>query len=341
MRFAKGVGRSLVGAAALCVGAACTEGTPPATSASTPKKTPRSDRPDPFGHSAVACRACGGFVEGQTALTFQGSRDLGAHAWLYEAAKACIARAKRDGWSLEGDLQVEVSVGEDGAPRHACGAHKAMDPKLAACLLDAFDAKVPTEAKGRTFATWLVPKELAVGIPAEEPPPPPSPAPRYDECDGDAPSPDEPTPTPAKGPKDDSSPLVRSCGAGRLRGADSVFAAARSKIRGCYQQGLNFDPDIEGRLAFTLAVGADGAVPGACWGKSGSLTPAMVQCITSVLRSLRFDPPAGGRARIGGSFSFVNDNKGKNAPATTTERRTPAASAAPPTPAWPWPVLVH
>lgn len=340
MRFAKGVGRSLVGAAALCVGAACTEGTPPATSASTPKKTQRSDRPDPFGHSAVACRACGGFVEGQTALTFQGSRDLGAHAWLYEAAKACIARAKRDGWSLEGDLQVEVSVGEDGAPRHACGAHKAMDPKLAACLLDAFDAKVPREAKGRTFATWLVPKELAVGIPAEKPPSSSPPAP-LDQCEGEAP--EEPAPAPAKRRESDSSPVVRFCGDAdeRVRGADRVINGARGQIRRCYQDGLNADPDNEGSVAFSLDVGADGTVPRICWSRRGSLSPTVVQCITSALKAVRFDPPAGGRATVGGSFSFVNVNKGKNHPATTTERRTPAAFAAPPTPAWPWPVLVH
>lgn len=333
MRIAKGIGRGLVCASALAALVACAQG-PKGAGPSSPKKG--TERPDPFGHSAIACRACGAFVDGQTALTFQGTRSEAPNVWLYDAASPCIARAKRDGWSLEGDLQVEVTVRPDGAPKHACGAHKAMDPRLATCLLDAFDARVPREPKERTFATWIVPRDLAAKIPPEAPPEPPI---AYDDCLGDAPPGADPTPTAKQAPVD-GFPSVRSCGqTGRVEGADKVIAAARPMVRRCYQSGLNAAADMEGRVAFFLDLASDGSVGRVCRKVTGTLSPEVAGCISAALKGLSFEAPTGGHATVGGSFSFVNE----------TKRRRETAQPPPPPPSprrqaslpWPWPVWVR
>lgn len=325
-----GVGRSLLGAMALCVGAACTQGGPSRSQATRPKNPQRSERIEPGGHSAVACRACGAFVDGPTALTFQGSREPGAHRWLYDAAKPCIARAKREGWPLDGDLQVEVGVNEDGAPKHACGAHKSMDPRLATCLLDAFDAKVPREPR-RTFATWLVPKELAAGIPAE------TPLPEEDECELASGS-DQP---------DDEPRLVhlpvRSCGSAEIKtvpAAEDVLASARTRMRICYQNELGPGTEMHGRFRFNLEVGKDGGVTRVCRRVSGTLNRRAVLCMASALQELRF-PTLARLSTVTGSFSFVQSKTSGRGDRSSEREALRALDSTPPPPAWPWPVLVH
>lgn len=102
-----------------------------------------------------------------------------------------------------------------------------------------------------------------------------------------------------------------SVSAGKISGADRVLAGARGRIRGCYQAGLNSNPDMEGRVSFTLSISGSGSVSNASASPSGSLSGGVVSCIQGVLRGLSFDPPEGGAATVSGSFSFVNANKGK------------------------------
>ncbi len=102
-----------------------------------------------------------------------------------------------------------------------------------------------------------------------------------------------------------------SVSSGKISGADRVLAGARGRIRGCYQSGLNSNPDMEGRVSFTLSISASGSVSSASASPSGSLSGGVVSCIQGVLRSLSFDAPEGGAATVSGSFSFVNANKGK------------------------------
>lgn len=91
--------------------------------------------------------------------------------------------------------------------------------------------------------------------------------------------------------------------------ADRVIAAARGPIRACYQGALKKDPSAEGRTAFLLHVGADGAVDWWCVGPVGTIaTTTAVPCIASSLAGLRFAQPKGGAATVGGSFSFVDAN---------------------------------
>jgi hypothetical protein len=102
-----------------------------------------------------------------------------------------------------------------------------------------------------------------------------------------------------------------SVSVGKISGADRVLAGARGRIRGCYQAGLNTNPDMEGRVTFTISVGGSGSVSSASATPSGTLSGGVVSCIQGVLRGLSFDPPENGAATVSGSFSFVNSNKGK------------------------------
>ena len=102
-----------------------------------------------------------------------------------------------------------------------------------------------------------------------------------------------------------------SVSSGKISGAERVIAGAKGRIRGCYQSGLNSNPDMEGRVTFTLTIGGSGSVSNASVSPSGSLSGGVVSCIQGVLRSLNFDAPEGGAASVTGNFSFVNQTKGK------------------------------
>ncbi len=102
-----------------------------------------------------------------------------------------------------------------------------------------------------------------------------------------------------------------SVSAGKINGAERVLRGAQGRIRGCYQAGLGSNPDMEGRVSYTLSISGSGSVSNASVSPSGSLSGGVVSCIRGVLSGLSFDPPEGGAASVSGSYSFVNANKGK------------------------------
>ena len=92
---------------------------------------------------------------------------------------------------------------------------------------------------------------------------------------------------------------------GKIDGAERVLAGARGRIRGCYQAGLASSGDMTGRVAFTVTVDGSGGIQSVNATSSGTLSGGVVQCVSGVLRSLRFDAPESGAAAVAGSFSFV------------------------------------
>ncbi|HEU4410511.1 MAG TPA: AgmX/PglI C-terminal domain-containing protein [Polyangiaceae bacterium] len=102
-----------------------------------------------------------------------------------------------------------------------------------------------------------------------------------------------------------------SVAVGKISNADRVLAAARGRIRACYQNGLNSNPDMEGRVSFVVSVGGSGAVSNANVTPTGTISGSVVSCIQGVLKGLNFEPPEGGAAQVNGSFNFVNSNKGR------------------------------
>jgi hypothetical protein len=102
-----------------------------------------------------------------------------------------------------------------------------------------------------------------------------------------------------------------SVSVGKVSNAERVLAGARGRIRACYQNGLNSNPDMEGRVSFTVSIGGSGSVTNASVTPGGTIGGSVVSCIQGVLKGLNFDAPEGGAATVAGSYNFVNSNKGK------------------------------
>lgn len=102
-----------------------------------------------------------------------------------------------------------------------------------------------------------------------------------------------------------------SVSVGKVSNAERVLAAARGRIRACYQNGLNSNPDMEGRISFVVSIGGSGSVSNANVTPTGTINGSVVSCIQGVLKGLNFEAPEGGAATVNGSYNFVNSNKGK------------------------------
>jgi hypothetical protein len=102
-----------------------------------------------------------------------------------------------------------------------------------------------------------------------------------------------------------------SVSVGKVSNAERVLAAARGRIRACYQNGLNSNPDMEGRVSFVVSIGGSGSVSNANVTPTGTINGSVVSCIQGVLKGLNFEAPEGGAATVNGSYNFVNSNKGK------------------------------
>ncbi|HEU4535398.1 MAG TPA: AgmX/PglI C-terminal domain-containing protein [Polyangiaceae bacterium] len=102
-----------------------------------------------------------------------------------------------------------------------------------------------------------------------------------------------------------------SVSVGKVSNAERVLAGARGRIRACYQNGLNGNPDMEGRVSFVVSIGGSGSVSNANVTPTGTISGSVVSCIQGVLKGLNFDAPEGGAATVNGSYNFVNSNKGK------------------------------
>ncbi len=102
-----------------------------------------------------------------------------------------------------------------------------------------------------------------------------------------------------------------SVSVGKVSNAERVLAAARGRVRACYQNGLNSNPDMEGRVSFVVSIGGSGSVSSANVTPTGTINGTVVSCIQGVLKGLNFDAPEGGAATVNGSYNFVNSNKGK------------------------------
>lgn len=92
---------------------------------------------------------------------------------------------------------------------------------------------------------------------------------------------------------------------GQVSNASRVVANMRSGFRACYNQGLSENPDIAGSVRLTIHVGAAGAVTRVTTASTGSLPPAVVECVRARAAHARFAPPEGGRATIGVPVTFV------------------------------------
>lgn len=107
-----------------------------------------------------------------------------------------------------------------------------------------------------------------------------------------------------KGPVGNAS-VSSSMLAGNVSGAASVIAAMRAGFRRCYEQGLQRDPDIAGRINLTIQVGPAGNVSSVSGGPSGNIPSSVVDCVKARASAGQFNPPDGGSAAISVPISFV------------------------------------
>jgi Ca-activated chloride channel family protein len=102
---------------------------------------------------------------------------------------------------------------------------------------------------------------------------------------------------------------------GKISGVDRVLAKGRARVRACYSAGLATNPDMEGKISFTLAISPGGDVSGVNLSPGGSISGSVVSCARSALSALSFDPPEGGTsATIQGAFVLKSQPAPENKP---------------------------
>jgi hypothetical protein len=91
--------------------------------------------------------------------------------------------------------------------------------------------------------------------------------------------------------------------------ADRVIAGLRGRFRNCYQQGLNSDPSMSGKVLISAKVGPNGEVSSADIASNTGLSPTVAQCIAGVVKRATFSAPGGGGSTLQIPVTFVQQGK--------------------------------
>ncbi|MEL6340836.1 MAG: AgmX/PglI C-terminal domain-containing protein [Myxococcota bacterium] len=73
-----------------------------------------------------------------------------------------------------------------------------------------------------------------------------------------------------------------------------VISRSNSRIKFCYEKGLQADPDLAGKVTMRFTVGPIGSVLQASVAQSTLAAPSVEQCISRVVQQMRFPPCTGG-----------------------------------------------
>lgn len=90
-----------------------------------------------------------------------------------------------------------------------------------------------------------------------------------------------------------------------LANGDRVVAGLRPRVRQCYQQGLNSDPSMSGKIVLSVKVGPNGEVHSATASSNVGMSPAVVACVQRVFRMAQFEAPGGGGSTMSAPMTFV------------------------------------
>jgi outer membrane biosynthesis protein TonB len=112
-----------------------------------------------------------------------------------------------------------------------------------------------------------------------------------------------------KGPKASAEVGGAAVSGGAINNASRVVAAMRAAFRGCYQRGLNDNPDAQGSIRLTIKVGPGGEVSGVTTSQSGNLPASVIECVKARARAAQFDPPQGGSAAVQVPVTFVKQQQ--------------------------------
>jgi hypothetical protein len=91
--------------------------------------------------------------------------------------------------------------------------------------------------------------------------------------------------------------------------ADRVIAGLRGRFRACYQQGLNSDPSMSGKVLISARVGPNGEVQSADVASNTGLSPSVASCIAGHVRRATFSAPGGGGSTLQIPVTFVQQGK--------------------------------
>ncbi|AKV01732.1 putative abductin-like protein [Labilithrix luteola] len=91
--------------------------------------------------------------------------------------------------------------------------------------------------------------------------------------------------------------------------ADRVIAGLRARFRSCYQQGLNSDPSMSGKVIISAKVGPNGEVSSADVSQNTGLSPTVASCIANVVKRATFSAPGGGGSTLQIPVTFVQQGK--------------------------------
>jgi len=87
--------------------------------------------------------------------------------------------------------------------------------------------------------------------------------------------------------------------------ADRVVAGLRPGFRACYNQGLNSDPGMSGKVTISAKISPNGEVANADALNNTGLSQGVVQCLLRRVKNAQFDPPGPNGSTIQIPITFV------------------------------------
>jgi hypothetical protein len=91
--------------------------------------------------------------------------------------------------------------------------------------------------------------------------------------------------------------------------AEATVARLRPGFKLCYQQGLNTDPSMSGKVVLAAKIAPNGEVQDVSVASNSGLSAAVVACIQRKVKNANFDPPGGSGSTIQIPVSFVQQGK--------------------------------
>lgn len=93
-----------------------------------------------------------------------------------------------------------------------------------------------------------------------------------------------------------------------IANGDRVVAGLRPRFRQCYQQGLNVDPMMSGKIVLRARVAPNGEVSSADVMSNTGMSPVVAACVARVLKQPQFEPPGGGGSTLNVPITFLQKN---------------------------------
>jgi hypothetical protein len=91
--------------------------------------------------------------------------------------------------------------------------------------------------------------------------------------------------------------------------AEASVAKLRPGFKICYQQGLNVDPAMAGKVVMSAKIAPNGEVQSVDAVSNSGLSSQVVECIKRKVRNAQFDAPGGSGSTIQIPVSFVQQGK--------------------------------